>query len=574
MKTYKYLLLTAAATFTFNACDSFLDETARGVGDSDQLNGPAEVEKMVIAAYSSLGNYQFGDGLHAPWPYGDLRAGDSYKGGAGTGDMGDFHLMETFVYLLDDNSYLDKRWYSGYISIARCNDALKRINDLTEEEYPKKKSRQAELRFLRAHYNFDMKILFKKIPYIDENVAEDDYITISNDVYNDQQLWDLIIEEFRFAVENLPPKQDELGRINANMAKAYLAKALLYSAYEQDEKHNVVNINNSRLEEVVKLARELSSVYSLSSDFADNFLCETENGPESIFAIQHSANDGTLKGRLDWGAMLNYPMNSEYGCCGFHQPSQNMVNAFRTDDKGLPLFDTFNEKNLSNADDVLQNNVDPRLNHTVAIPGAPYKYVPDFIFDRSWLRDPDVYGEFMSLKEVVRPDCPCFGFVLPFMSSSKNRDVIRYDDVMLWEAEALIELGRHNEALPIINKIRQRAAASTARLVDVQGDATGKFVIDVYKPGENCSAWTQDFARQALRWERRLEFSQEGFRFFDLVRWGIAEEEINKYFKEEQPRRTYITNDVRFRKNKDEYFPVPKNQINFSKKLYKQNYGW
>lgn len=574
MKAYKYLLLIVAGLITCSSCDSFLDEVARGMGDSTQLNGPEEVEKMVIAAYSALGNYNYQDGLHALWPYGDLRAGDSHKGGAGTGDMGAFHHMETFVYLLDDNSYLDTRWYSGYISIARCNDALKRINELTEEEYPLKKVRQAELRFLRAHFNFDMKVLYKKIPYIEETLEEDEYIEVSNDVYTDLELWDLLVEEFRFAANNLPVVQDEIGRINASMAKAYLVKALLYSAYEQNEKHEVVNINKTKLEEVVKLSRELASHYSLATDFAENFLCETENGPESIFAIQHSHNDGTLKGRLDWGAMLNYPMNSEYGCCGFHQPSQNMVNAFRTDENGLPLFDTYNKKNLLNSDDVLANNVDPRLNHTVAIPGAPYKYNPEFIFDRSWLRDPDTYGEFMSLKEVVLPTCPCFGFVLPFMSSSKNRDVIRYDDVMLWEAEALIELGRQDEALPIINKIRERAATSTSRLVDVQGDPTGKFVIDIYKPGTNSLAWTQEFARKALRWERRLEFSQEGFRFFDLVRWGVAAEMVNEYFEEEQPRRSYITSEVRFRKNKDEYFPIPKNQINFSKKLYKQNHGW
>jgi hypothetical protein len=60
-------------------------------------------------------------------------------------------------------------------------------------------------------------------------------------------------------------------------------------------------------------------------------------------------------------------------------------------------------------------------------------------------------------------------------------------------------------------------------------------MLDIYKPGENCPAWTQEFAREALRWERRLEFAMEGFRFFDLVRWGIAAE---------------------------------------SKKLYQQNYGW
>ena len=179
----------------------------------------------------------------------------------------------------------------------------------------------------------------------------------------------------------------------------------------------------------------------------------------------------------------------------------------------------------------------------------------------------------MSMKETVLPDCPCFAFASPFMSSSKNRDIIRYDDVMLWQAEALIELGRQAEALPLINALRERAANSTAKLVDVQGDPTGKFNIATYQPGKNCPEWTQDFARKALRWERRLEMSQEGSTFFDLVRWGIAAETVNKYFEVERTRRTYM-GEAKFTKNKDEYFPIPKNQINFSKKLYKQNYGW
>ncbi|MCC8153747.1 MAG: RagB/SusD family nutrient uptake outer membrane protein [Tannerellaceae bacterium] len=427
---------------------------------------------------------------------------------------------------------------------------------------------------MRAHFYFELKILFKKIPFVDENDEIDNYINISNTVYTDQELWDLIIDEFRYAATVLPARQDEIGRANGNMAKAYLAKALLYSAYEQNEKHEVVNINTAKLEEVVELCKELSSEYSLAGDFAENFLCETENGIESIFAIQHSHNDGTLRGRLDWGAMLNYPMNTEYGCCGFHQPSQNMVNAFRTDDSGLPLFDTFNEKSLLNSDDLLANNIDPRLNHTVGVLGAPYKYDPTFIPDSSWIRDPQTYGCFMSMKETVLPDCPCFAQAAPFMSSSKNRDVIRYANVVLWQAEALIELNRQAEALGLINAVRSRAAESTARLVDIQGDPTGLFVISAYQPGINCPAWTQEFARQALRWERRLEFSQEGVRFFDLVRWGIAAETVNEYFAVEKSRRGSYMSEARFTKNRDEYFPVPKNQINFSKKLYEQNYGW
>ena len=136
-----------------------------------------------------------------------------------------------------------------------------------------------------------------------------------------------------------------------------------------------------------------------------------------------------------------------------------------------------------------------------------------------------------------------------------------------------IELGRQDEALPLINAIRERAAKSTKLLVDTAGQPVGKYQVAAYQPGVNCPAWTQDFARKALRWERRLEFAEEGFRFFDLVRWGIAAETVNEYFAKEKTRRTYM-NEARFTKNRDEYFPIPKNQINFSKKLYKQNAGW
>jgi hypothetical protein len=110
--------------------------------------------------------------------------------------------------------------------------------------------------------------------------------------------------------------------------------------------------------------------------------------------------------------------------------------------------------------------------------------------------------------------------------------------------------------------------------VDVQGEPTGRFKVETYQPGINIQAWTQAVARQALQWERRLEFSQEGFRFFDLVRWGIAAETVNKYLEVEKVRRGAYLSEATFTKNRDEYFPIPKAQINFSKKLYQQNYGW
>jgi len=411
------------------------------------------------------------------------------------------------------------------------------------------------------------------VPFISENLEREEYIGVSNREYSDRDLWEKIIAEFRHAVGQLPDDNDgQVGRANKHMAKAYLAKALLYAAYEQNEKHEVTSINSQKLAEVVTLVTDLEAKYDLHADFANNFLCETENGVESIFAIQHSLNDGTELGRLDWGAMLNHPMNPEYGCCGFHQPTQNLVNAFKTSADGLPMFSDFNIADMSTAAQVKSQNVDPRLLHTVAMTDMPYKYMPNLIFQDTWVRQIETYGNYMSLKEVVQYDSPCFKKTPPFMSSSKNRDIIRFDDALLWKAEALIELGRQHEALPIINRIRARAAASTARLRDASNHPTGQFKAENYVDGVNCT-WNQDFAREALRWERRLEFAMEGVRFFDLVRWGVADTYVNAYLTVEKTKKNYLAASV-FRKNRDEYFPIPLAQINFSKRLYQQNNGW
>ncbi len=162
------------------------------------------------------------------------------------------------------------------------------------------------------------------------------------------------------------------------------------------------------------------------------------------------------------------------------------------------------------------------------------------------------------------------------MGSSLNWDVLRLDEVILMRAEALIQLGGQSnldEALLLINQIRNRAATSTDMLKFSNGDPTGNFSIQPYRPGVNCPPWSQEFAFKALQWERLLEFATEGKRVFDLVRWGIAAEEMNAYFETEKTRRSYLTNAL-FRKNRDEYFPIPQQQINYVRGLYKQNPGW
>lgn len=577
MKTIQLISSVLSLSFLLS-CTSLLDEKPQGVIDDSDLNSAEKVEQMVIAAYSFCGQNHFNKQFGMPYEEGSVRGGEAYKGGSGTNDNAERNLWETFTYMQATTSGdLDNLWWVHYVGVGRVHDALRRAQALSKDEFPLKNQRIAELRFLRGHIYMYMKLCFRFFPYIDENTPTDEYDKVSNDTLTDQELWGKLIDDFRFAVANLPEKQTEVGRPTRFAAEAYLAKTLLFAAYEQNETNQVININKEKLTEVAELCKDVidHSGKSLFPDFAQNFLWEYENGQESLWAIQYSANnDNSPVGRNN--AWLIYPVNSEYGCCGFLQPSVNMMNRFKTV-KGVPDFENFNTgEMLDNKEAFSKIPMDPRLMHTACVPEMPWKYDPEFIMKKSWVRTPEVYGYSMSQKLIVLPSCPCFRKTNPFMGSGLNYDVLRLDEVMLWRAEALIQLGGQanlSEALSLINEIRQRAADSTGNLKFADGTPTGKFDVNAYIPGVNCPAWDQEFAFKALRWERNLEFCTEGKWFFDLVRWGIAADEMNAYFKVEKTRRSYLK-DAQFTKGRDEYFPIPQTQISYVKGLYKQNPGY
>ncbi|PSR53541.1 RagB/SusD family nutrient uptake outer membrane protein [Adhaeribacter arboris] len=569
------------------SCKDYLDFEPKGVLSTDQLNTPEEVDKMVIAAYASLSNDFFLSQMASvPWIWGSVRSDDAYKGGGGTGDNFDQHIMETFNLLAPTNGQINDIWIYLYENLGRANDALRRMESLTEAEYPALKMRQAECRFLRAHWHFILKILYKNPVWVDASLPKTQLNTLTNVTLTDEELWNKIVEDFQFVVDNLPLTQQQVGRASKVAAWAYLAKTRLYQAYEQDENNNVTNINQARLQEVVTLCQNIinSGGKSLAPDFAENFLCGFENGPESIFSVQYSQDDGTQNGKIQLATGVAYNMAPQFGCCDFLNPSYTMLNAFKTDPAtGLPMMETYNNDFLfkintwANVNDLstidfMSQTVDPRMDHTIGIPTHPWKYDPDFVANKSWRRVPEVYGYLTSMKALEHYNSSCFVKLGPFMGTSRNADLIRYDDVLLWLAESYIELGQQNLALPLINQIRERAANSAGRLVRKNGSPISNYKVSPYINGVNCN-WTQDFARKALQWERRLEFSTEGVRFFDLVRWGIAAETLNAYFAKEKTTFGFLK-DAFFKKNRDEYFPIPQAQINFSQGLYKQNKGW
>ena len=474
------------------------------------------------------------------------------------------------------------RWYDG---ISRVNSALAEVTKSSSASYPLRTTRIGELKFLRGVFYFWLKTHFDRVPWIDETTPADK--VVSNTELTSQQLWDKIVADFTDAANTLPATQSDVGRANKYAASAYLAKTLLYQAYVQNPaNHAVTSIDTAKLTQVITLATavEASNQYGLMDDYAKNFLPQFDNNKESIFAIQRSVNDGSAAGnggRGTFASALNYPVgNSGFGCCGFHIPSSDFINSFKTL-SGLP-FDGYNgagpasDYSFANANYATQP-VDPRLDHSVSQQGKPFKYCttagPTCIHDGvNWARDPTTYGSNVGMKDLVARDSSALTLNGPFFISSMNTVLIRYADLELFKAEALIERNQAGDlaaALTIINSLRARAAASVG-LLNTNTNAAATFVYNVQPYPAFADQAT---ARKALRRERRLEMGLEGFRFFDLVRWGVAKSTVDAYLADEVKRRPYLQAAV-FTAGRDEYLPIPQVQINLSGGVYQQNPGY
>lgn len=280
-------------------------------------------------------------------------------------------------------------------------------------------------------------------------------------------------------------------------------------------------------------------------------------------AMQYSMNDGTKYGNLNWSYGLivpNIPGVTDGGC-DFYKPSQNLVNAFRTDADGHPLFDTFNNKDYDKSEDY----ADPRLFLTVGIPGLPYEFNKNFIMDESstWSRSNGLYGYYVTLKQNVDPES---GYLIKgsWWGTSMNRIVFRYADVMLERAEAYAQLGESSKAITLVNDIRKRAKQSTGMIANYPSDYGVKFNISTYDGN-----YSADEALKIVKMERRLEMGMESERFFDLVRWGDADTVLNKYFAGESDNCS-IYGAAHFTKNKNEYLPIPYSQVAASNGHYTQ----
>ena len=573
MRKIIYSVLTVLALTGMASCSDFLDEQKpQGILDSDQVKDSSNVDNLVISAYAIFTTTEDINSSFSMWNF-DVRSDDAYKGGNGTSDGDVFHQLEIEQGVLTTNWNISDMWVRLYNCISRVNTALSLLEQ-TDDSYQLKTQRIGEMKFLRGYAHFLLKRLYKNIPFVmNANLSQEEYNSLSNTEFTNDEGWQQIINDVEYAYSVLPVSQSDKGRPTKAAAAAFLTKLYLYKAYRQDDpkSNEVTSINQEELQKVIEYsdpAIYTAGGFGLESDFHNNFRPEPqyENGKESIWAMQYSMNDGTKYGNLNWSYGLivpNIPGVTDGGC-DFYKPSQNLVNAYRTDADGHPYIDTFNDKDYDKSEDY----ADPRLFLTIGIPGLPYEFNKNYIMDETstWSRSNGLYGYYVTLKQNVDPES---GYLIKgsWWGTSMNRIVFRYADVMLERAEAYAQLGESSQAIALVNDIRKRAKQSTGMISNYPSDYGVKFNISTYDGN-----YSKEEALKIVKMERRLEMGMESERFFDLVRWGEAESVLNKYFAGETDNCS-IYSAAHFTKNKNEYLPIPYSQVAASEGHYTQNIG-
>ena len=643
MKNINYRMLialfTTAAIITVIACNkSFLDKPLIGPVTQQSLANKAGVEGLLIGAYSLLDGVGAAGttgvpGLTAPsgsggvwegsaddWIFSSVPGGDAHKGSFQQ-DQGAYFLPVQ-AYDADPSSlYLNDKWIIVYASVARCNDVLKTMALVTDGSLSAEDTVEirAEAVFLRGVYHLEAKKMWKNIPFIDEtiDVSKNNYL-----LPNTADVWPQIEADFQYAADHLPEKQSEVGRANSWAAKAFLAKCYMYEQKFPEAYTLIKDI-------IANGMTAKGEKYGLLPHYGDNFNAAFKNNKEAVFSAQESVLDNAGGQNGNGGDVLNFPYGGPTTCCGFNQPSYSMANSFKVDPvTGLPLLDDFNKDDVrsdegidtwsyvldadghpKNADTfhIESRPLDPRIDWSLGRRGVPYLDwgLPP---GKSWIRDQTNAGPYIPIKQVVskaqqKTLAEAYGGWAPNQATANNYCYIRFAQVLLWAAECAAQTGDFAAATGYVNQVRQRNVDPTGwqhqynkNTYGVQDALEGFSDVPAanYKIGMYPTFTSKDYALKAIYFENKLETSSEGHRFFDVVRWGIADVELNAYVAHEtgynhsfnqtstNPTIKYIYYDplgtpngaqygvpvtpaAKFIKGKCEYYPIPQAQIDASR---------
>ncbi|MEW2921632.1 RagB/SusD family nutrient uptake outer membrane protein [Muricauda sp. ANG21] len=556
-----FFVMLGSLVLMLSCKDDFLDRQPEGQfseGDVATLDG---VNGLLLGAYTMVpGGGLTGQTWHNDihnWVF-NLASDDALKG-TDAGDQPEQSFIEAYDFQ-SFNVHIRDKWRGLYKGVAATNNVittLEKVEDATDEQ---KQQIIAEARFLRGLFHFEARKMWRMPTYINDEAFDLNDLE-STKVPNDVEIWPFIEADFEAAAAVLPESQGDVGRPTRWAAMAFLAKAKMYQGWNSDG-----SANTAKLQEAKTILDDIldNGPFSLVDNFQDNFLVATRNNSESIFEVQYAINSASGDA-ANRGIGLAHPYTDPWGCCGFYQVSQNLVNAYKTE-SGLPMLDTFDNEDVpATVDETTTLSdyagpLDPRIDHTVGRPGILYKGFK--IYQTDFVRDLTYAGPFFSMKHVAEPEA--FGQGGWGNLSANNYRIMRLDMIILWLAEAEVELGDLERARELVNMIRTRAANPEGFVpLATQGEERNDFTIvdgqyaANYEISTYDTPWTdQDLARDAVRFESRLEFAMEGHRFFDLQRWGVAAEVLNAYIQSESEHRTYLQGSS-FEENKNEFFPIP-----------------
>jgi hypothetical protein len=586
-------------------CKDFLssNSTPQGTLDSGTLSTASGVEGTLIGAYRTLDCMGSGWGCAASnWVWGSVAGDDSYKGST-SADQPAINDIEGYHWSAPHGQdYIDAKWAFAYEGVSRANATLNLLKKVVGSNPGAFSAADAqgiagEAIFLRAHYHFEAYRMWGNIPYYRENDVD---FRKANEP-SAQVVADLL-KDLDSASKLLPttPRNGNKGRPTSWTAKAYKGRVQVYAGQFANAVTTLQDVQNN-------------GPYALETSFDHVWtgFKQYYNGLETIWAYQASANDGEPNGNnANFGERLNFPYSgSHFGCCGFNQPSYNLVNFYQVDAQGLPLsLSAPGTWNTSNANFTGGNlaPVDPRLDWTVGRDSVPYKDWGLYSLKDGWVRDignGGPYGPKKNAHEKASGAEQIAGGWAPTQQNSVRIHLFRYADMLLLLAEALVETNDLQGARAIVNQIRTRArqtaqgcgAASSnnvaAKYPQCAGDARMAVPINdpsitwaVYRVGNYPAFADQATAREAVRTERRLELAMEGQRFFDLRRWGLtyAAAAINGYINlegggMEKARISYKSTAEAFT-SRHLLFPLPNIELQLSQvggtSTLTQNPGW
>jgi len=619
-KSYgKFIALTALVALTLTySCKKLLTQPVTGYLSGAVLASKAGLDGLLIGAYSMLDGYTNTSGTEWEagidnWIYGGVGADDAFKG-SNTTDQPTAAPIEN--HSLDpSNEYISEKWAAFYTAVQRANDVIREVPLIKDGSVSASYGAEAiaEAKFLRGVFHFELAKMFRNVPYVDETIT---YGAGNYNVPNAGPIWKQIEADFTAAMAVLPATQSDVGRANKWAAEAFLGRAQLWNHEYAAALANFTDcITNGETAGGAK--------YALSANYEDNYDASKKNGPESVFAVQMTVNDGSNGSNDNPGEALNFPAGDYTSCCGFYQPSYSLANAFKTDANGLPMLgytsmsvqdytgdnkttttvtanianysitDLPNDHGLGASDEFTPpaNNLDPRIDWTLGRRGIPYRDW-GLCGGEQWSRgdlcpyDP-IKNVFNHAQQASTADNN--GGWATNQGTADNYNMITVAELYLYRAECEVETNVLPAAMADVNVVRTRMmnpAGWVHTYVDNSNPGAGftstpaaNYVIGTYT-----SFPSQSYAREAVHMEYQLEFGMEGHRFFDLQRWdpatggpeatGYMAGVINSHIAAVTRTVNPVLDGHTFTAGKNELYPIPLGQIDLENGQLKQNPGY